>query len=456
MDKSKLSTRQRFAIISLLLVITITVLDVFIVNVALPMMAEELHITDSQTIWIVTAYQLVIAMLMLPLATLGDTVSYRKVMLIGVTIFLVASALCALSPNFTTLLISRIIQGFGVACIMAVDIAMVRVIYPKEIIGRGLALNAIIIAVATAAAPTVAGAILSVASWQWLFVINIPLGLLAIAFGYKTLPDNTIKAVKERFDWFGTLENMIVFGFLFYGIGTILKQEHHISSAILVIAGVIIGIHFCRRESKMKVPMLPIDLFKIRLYRLSISTYTFSFIAQSIAMVSLPFLFFSVMGLNEMKTGLLMTPWPIATMITSPIAARLAEKYKPSLVAASGMIIFVLGLGGIIGSANAGPEYVNIGCMALRGTGFGLFQTPNNIVMVQSSPVSRTGAAGGMQATSRLIGQTLGATIVTLIFSIISNIQDSVSISLAISIVFALVAALLSLSRTRHIPQYQT
>lgn len=455
MDKSKLSTRQRFAIISLLLVITITVLDVFIVNVALPMMAEELHITDSQTIWIVTAYQLVIAMLMLPLATLGDTVSYRKVMLIGVAIFLVASALCALSPNFTTLLISRIIHGFGAACIMAVDIAMVRVIYPKEIIGRGLALNAIIIAVATAAAPTVAGAILSVASWQWLFVINIPLGLLAIAFGYKTLPDNTIKAVKERFDWFGTLENMIVLGFLFYGIVTILKQAHHISSAILVIAGVIIGIHFCRRESEMKVPMLPIDLFKIRLYRLSISTYTFSFIAQSTAMVSLPFLFFSVMGLNEMETGLLMTPWPIATMITSPVAARLAEKYKPSLVAASGMIIFVLGLGGIIGSTNAGSEYVIIGCMALCGIGFGLFQTPNNIVMVQSSPVSRTGAAGGMQATSRLIGQTLGATIVTLIFSIISIIQDSVKVCFTIAVIFALAAALLSLSRTRHIPQYQ-
>ncbi|MDE6145470.1 MAG: MFS transporter, partial [Muribaculaceae bacterium] len=185
-----LSIRKYAAVSAVLMVLIMTVLDVTLVNVSLPVMATEMNISDSMTIWIVTVYQLVITMLLLPLSSIGDLYSYRRIFLVGVVLFTVSSGLCALSGSFLMILLSRALQGVGAACVMSVNIALTRLIYPKEVIGRGLALNAMIIAIATATGPTIAGIILSVASWHWLFMINIPFGIVAFFVGKKLLPQN--------------------------------------------------------------------------------------------------------------------------------------------------------------------------------------------------------------------------------------------------------------------------
>lgn len=171
--------RSYSAIIAILIVLVMTVLDVTVVNVAIPVLAREFGISDSLSVWIVTIYELVITMLLLPLSSLGDKYSYRRTFLIGVVVFTLSSALCAASSNFTWILAARALQGIGAACVMSVNIALTRLIYPKEILGRGLALNSMVIASATAAGPTIAGALLSVASWHWLFLINVPFGIAA-------------------------------------------------------------------------------------------------------------------------------------------------------------------------------------------------------------------------------------------------------------------------------------
>ena len=452
MDSRKLSLKKYAAVIAILIVLVMTVLDVTLVNVALPVMADKFSISDSYAVWIVTIYQLAITMLLLPLSSVGDLSSYRRNFLIGVAVFTFSSALCAASTSFSMILISRALQGIGAACVMSVNIALTRLIYPRHILGRGLALNAMVIAIATAAGPTIAGCILSVASWHWLFLINVPFGIAAFFIGKKLLPSNPPKEHKLKFDWISGIENTIVFGLIFYALGSFARKGDLLTNSCLICIGLIVGVFYVRRQLDKEAPMLPIDLFRIRLYSLSIATSVCSFIAQNLAMISLPFLFFNSLGFSEITTGLLMTPWPLATMIVSPLAAKFVEKHNPGLTAAAGMGVYALGITLMLLLPHSEVSELNIAWrMALCGVGFGLFQTPNNIVMVIATPIQRTGGAGGMQSTARLVGQTLGATLVTLIFAI-SLPKLSVQICLCVALGMALVAGILSLTRASRLP----
>lgn len=451
-ENMKLSLHKYVAVVAVLFVLVMTVLDVTVVNVALPVLAVEFGISDSYSVWLVTIYQLVITMLLLPLSSMGDLFSYRRNFLIGVVVFTLASALCASARGFTMILIARAIQGVGAALVMSVNIALVRLIYPRKILGRGLALNAMVIAIATAAGPTLAGTILSVSSWHWLFLINVPFGVFAFFLGKKYLPANPPKDFKPRFDWISGLANMVVFGSIFYSLGSIAHKGDLSTSIILLVIGIATGVFYVKRQLHRKSPMLPIDLLKIRLYTLSIITSTCSFIAQNMAMIALPFLFLNSYGFSEITTGLLMTPWPLTTMIVSPLAARFVEKHNAGLTATAGMLVYCVALLLLLLAPSGNISVWNIAWrMALCGVGFGLFQTPNNIVMVVATPVERTGGAGGMQSTARLTGQTLGAVIVTIVFAV--AVKSSVSVCLIIAMAFALVAAVFSVSRASHLPK---
>ena len=454
MNADKFSIRKYIAVTSILIALIMTVLDVTVVNVALPVLADEFGVSDSYTVWIVTIYQLFITMLLLPLSSFGDLYSYRKTFLIGIVIFTFSSVLCAASQNFTMIIASRAIQGIGAACVMGVNIALTRLIYPREVLGRGLALNAMVIAIATAAGPTIAGGILSMASWHWLFLINVPFGIVAFILGKKLLQYNLPKQDKTKYDWISSIENIIVFGLIFYSLGSFARKGDTITNICLLLAGIVIGILYVRRQINRSNPMLPIDLFGIRLYSLSIITSVCSFIAQNVAMIALPFLFLNSYGFSEITTGLLMTPWPLATMIVSPFAARFVEKHNPGATAAAGMAVYATGIILLLLLPDTGISVWNIAWrMAVCGIGFGLFQTPNNIVMVIATPVKRTGGAGGMQSTARLVGQTLGATIVTVVFAIMSDSLKPVDTCLYIALGVAIIAGIFSLSRAGKIKQ---
>lgn len=447
-DTSKFSIRRYIAVLAILIVLVMTVLDVTVVNVALPVIASKFNISNSYAVWIVTIYQLVITMLLLPVSSFGDRNSYRKCFLSGVFIFTIASAMCAASTSFAIIVVARALQGIGAACVMGVNIALTRLIYPRNVLGRGLALNAMVIAIATAAGPTIAGALLSVASWHWLFLINVPFGIMAFVLGKRLLPNNPPHENVEKYDWTSGLMNAITFGLIFFALGNYAREGEIVLNSGILACGLIIGFFYLRRQFNRKAPMLPVDLFKIRLYSLSIFTSVCSFIAQNMAMIALPFLFLKTFGFSEIATGLLMTPWPLATMIISPLAARFVEKHNAGATAAVGMAVYALGVLSIMFIPQSGVSEWNIAWrMAVCGVGFGLFQTPNNIVMVMATPIQRTGSAGGMQSTARLVGQTFGATLVTIVFALISLPYNSVRMCLGLALVMAVIAGLLSLSR---------
>lgn len=461
-DGIKNVLHRYIAIGAVLLVLAMTVLDGTVVNVALPVLAKEFSVSDSSAVWIVTIYQLVITMLLLPVSSIGDIYSYRRNYIIGIIVFTVGSALCAGSISFIMLIGARAIQGIGAAMVMAVNVALVRLIYPPQYLGRGLAVNTMVISIASAAGPSLAGAILSVSSWNWLFLINIPVGIFAFIMAYKYLPPNPPREGRRpKFDILSAIANMIVFGTVFYALGNFARGGDLTANVLLLCCGTLVGIYYIRHQKGHEHPMLPLDLLHSRLYSLSIMTYTGSFIAQNIAMIALPFLFLNGYGFSEFTTGLLMTPWPLATMIVSPFAARFIERHNAGATAACGMMVYAVGIVLLltVPSGNV-SEWDIVWRMAICGAGFGIFQTPNATVMIAATPVSRSGAAGGFQSTARIGGQTLGATIVTLVFAWLSQPADAgslhqgapgVSTALVIALAFALVAGVFSLSRVKTI-----
>jgi len=203
---------QRYwAILTIALGLIMAVMDGAIANVALPTIAKDLDAAPAFSIWIVNGYQLAITISLLPLASLGEIIGYRRVYLAGLVLFTLASVFCALSHSLLLLTLARIIQGFGAAGIMSVNTALVRFIYPRAQLGRGIGINAMVVAVSAALGPTVAAGILAVATWPYLFAVNIPAGLAALALGWHYLPH--IARAPHMFDWQSACLSALTFGF---------------------------------------------------------------------------------------------------------------------------------------------------------------------------------------------------------------------------------------------------
>lgn len=440
------------AVAAILVQLLMTVLDINLVNVALPVLAKKFSVSDSAIIWIVTIYQLFITSFLFPGAAAGDIYSHKKTFLCGVALFTAASLMCAASANFTMLLAARALQGFGAALVMAVNMALMRMIYPPHILGRGLALNAATVALAAAAGPTVAGIIMSFADWQWLFLINLPLGLISLLLAWKLLPENSPAQHKMNFDWPAAIANAASFGLIFYALGAFAKNGGIWLSACLFACGLTFGIFHVRSERRKIQPMFPVDLFHHAPFTLSIFASSSSFIAQSAAMISMPFLFYNVYGYSELNTGLLMTPWPLATIIIAPLTARYVEKHRHGPVAAFGITLHMTGVLLLLLQCESPEKWQIAWKMALCGAGFGMFQTANNIIMTLATPMRRVGAGGAMKSAARVCGQTLGAALATIAFSIMATPFSAARICLACAIVCAAVAAIFSLKQKIQAP----
>lgn len=437
---------QRYgAIMAIALGITVAVLDGAIANVALPTIARELQASPAESIWIVNAYQLAIIISLLSLSFLGDILGYRRIYQAGLVVFTCTSLFCALSGSLEMLTFARVLQGFGGAALMSVNTALIRIIYPQRFLGRGMGINSLIVAVSTAAGPTVAAAVLSVASWKWLFLINVPVGLAALYLAFRFLPDNIQKAKEQRFDVPSAIMNALTFGLLISALSGFAQGQSGILVLSELVALVIVGSLFIRRQLKMPFPLLPVDLLRIPIFSLSIGTSVCSFCAQMLAMVSLPFFLQTVLQRGEVATGLLLTPWPLATMVMAPIAGRLTDRYHAGLLGAIGLAMFATGLFALALLPDSPSDLNIIWRMALCGAGFGLFQSPNNHTIISSAPRHRSGGASGMLGTARLLGQTSGAALVALMFNLFGAHGTHASLLLAGS--FSSLAAVVSALR---------
>jgi len=431
---------------TLMVGLTLAVIDGTIANVALPTIAADFSAGPAASIWIVNGYQLAIVITLLPLAALGEIYGYRRIYLLGVSLFTLASIACVFSQSLEALTIARVIQGFGAAGLMSVNTALLRYTVPQAKLGTAIGLNALFVALSSTIGPTLAGVILHSLTWPWLFVINIPLGILAVVMGLKSLPFNELSS--RKFDYLSAILTALTLGLLITAIdsaGNNVPPEYLTLQAVGCVAS---AIWLIRRSTQTADPLLPLDLLRIPVFSLSLCTSIMSFLAQMMAFISLPFLFQDVYGFKPIEVGFLMMPWPIALAIVAPLSGKLSDQYSPATLGLVGLIFFAAGLA-LVGLLPASPTVADI-CwrMAICGIGFGFFQAPNNRMIITSAPRARSGAASGMLGTARLLGQSLGAAFVAFLISHwgVGNIPRI----LIVAACFAAFASIISISRRKR------
>jgi DHA2 family multidrug resistance protein-like MFS transporter len=435
---------RAWAIASVGLALFMTVLDSSIANVALPAIARDFGARPAASIWIVNAYQLAIVTTLLPLASLGEKIGFRRIYLAGLSLFTLASFACALSHNLTTLAAARALQGLGAAGVMSVNGGLIRFIWPHRLLGRGIGLNALIISVSAAIAPSVASAILALGSWPWLFAVNVPVGLMALALAARALPANPLS--DRPFDGISALLNAATFGLVISGVDVITRTRSKLQGGLELLAGLITGGLLTRRDWSRPQPLAPFDLMRNRIFALSVATSVAAFAAQILAFVSLPFRFETSLRFDQVTTGLLMTPWPVAVGILAPLSGWFSDRLSAAVLCALGLVILAGGLAALA-LLSAHPTPLDIGWrMAVCGAGFGIYQSPNNRMMLTAAPRDRAGAAGGMLSTARLTGQTAGAVLTAIFFELF--LKQGELVALGVAAALALIAALFSLFRS--------
>jgi DHA2 family multidrug resistance protein-like MFS transporter len=359
----------------------------------------------------------------------------------GIALFTAASVLCALSPSLPWLVAARFVQGLGAAAVMALGVALMRFIVPQHRLGAAIGWNALTVALTSAAGPTIGAFILSLAPWPWLFAVNLPLGL-AIMLARPILPYTSGTA--RPLDILSVVLN--AGGLAALVVGAELLPTRQAVSVALFVAAALALTGLVRREMPRTAPLIPIDLLRAKSFRVSVMASVCCFTGQNAAFVALPFYLQQGLHQDTMMTGLYITPWPLAVAFAAPAAGRLAERISTATLCACGGACLATGLAAMAILQVRSHPIVLVPFIVLCGLGFGLFQVPNNRNMFLAAPRERSGAAGGMQGSARLMGQTTGAVLMTLLFAL-APAGAAPRIGLGVAAVMTLVAGLLSLQR---------
>jgi MFS transporter, DHA2 family, multidrug resistance protein len=408
--------RRYLAIMAVSSGTALAVIDASIVTVALPTLAHDLGVKSSAAVLVVTVYQLVLVMTLLPFSALGSRIGLRRLYQYGQIIFLVSTILCFFARSLPFLLVVRAIQALGAAASLSVSSALIRAIYPARQLGRGLGISNVVVSSGGAIAPTLGGLVLSVASWPWIFAAAAPLALLSLVLGRQALPEP--QPHEEPYDVLGAVLCALTFGLIISGLESAVHGNSPVVSAAVVAAGALVAFAFVRRELESKMPILPVDLLAKPVLALSTIGALTAFIASMTFILSLPFRLQQQYGFSPSEVGAVITPWPLGMMIFAPLAGILSDRFPAGLLGGIGMAIATTALLLLAFLPSHVSQFEMVWRMALCGIGFGLFLAPNARLIVHSAPHARAASAGGLISTTRLTGQTLGATLLAALFSL--------------------------------------
>ena len=435
--------RRKWAALTILVGISLSVLDASMANVALPSIARELGSSASSVVWIVNAYGLTLVMTLLPFSSIGERVGFKKLFRLGLLVFIVSSVCSALAPSLQWLLVFRVFQGLGASAIMCLFGGLIRHIYPPSGISRGIGLNAMTVGVMSVLGPTIGSFILSVGNWHWIFALNVPIGIMAY-WGSKSLPD--VPRVESRFDHFAAVLSMFTVGALIIGIDYI--STYPLQAIGILALGAVTGIILVRRSAQQPAPLVPVDLFRIPALRFALMASASTFSAQMATFISLPFYLQQTLHKSQSSVGFLMASWPAGAALIALIAGRLSNRYPVAILSGMGAGAMAMGVALIVVLPAGASDYWLMAAMFLAGVGFGFFQTPNNRVLIGSAPRHRAGALGGLQATTRVFGQTFGGAVVASVFALGFGVGPE--LGLIVAIMFALVAVTVNVIRYRQ------
>lgn len=428
--------RQRASVLAVLAAMALVVLDAGLVNVALPVMGASLRVAPGEAVLTISAYQTALVMGLLPSAHAAEKFGYKRLFLGGLSLFSAASILCGFAPTLGALVVARVLQGLGGAAIMALGIALLRFALGAERLGQAIGWNALNVALCSAAGPIVGALILSIAPWPWLFFAKMPVIAVALTASFAL---REVAPHRSRIDHVGIVLHASVAGLFLVAAGMAQGGWAVLATGLAIALAALL----VRRERAREAPIWPIDLLRQRAFRVSVAASVCCFIAQSASAIALPFYLQLALGYGPFSAGIVMTCWPLTVAMTSSVSSRLAERFGSARLCVAGG--FLLGLGLLLSAL-----WPVIDCIvplaasaALSGLGFGLFQVPNNRTMFLSAPPERSAAAGGMQGSARLIGQTIGALVIGMLLAGASAAMAP-RLGLAVGAIFAVAAALIS------------
>lgn len=438
-ESSLRGPKRTLAIASILASMVLVVLDGAVANVALPTISKSLHVSPAMSIRVITSYQCALLMALLPCAALGESFGYRRVFSGGVALFIASAMLSALSPSLNWLVTARFLQGLGSAAIMSLGVALLRSIVSPQQLGAAIGWNALAVALSSAAGPAIGAVVISVTTWHWLFAFSLPLGVL-VMLSTRALP--RLRGTRRQIDLVSVALNAGAFATLI--VAAELLPAKPTLAAIMFMMAALEMVLLVLREIPKKAPLIPIDLLRVDSFRFSVIASVCCFAGQTAGMVALPFYLQHGLGQSNLMVGFYMMPWPLAVAVTAPIAGRLANRASTTWLCAVGGVCLAFGLSAAaLWPLKSDPRPL-FAFMILCGIGFGLFNVANNRNMFMSAPDERSGAAGGMQGTARLCGQTAGGVIISLLYTLVST-DSAPRISLAIGALLTFGAALVSM-----------
>lgn len=402
-----LSTHLAF--VTVLIAVWVTVLESTAVNVALPFIAADFEVSAATGTWIVGMSQFIIVALLLPMASLGETIGYRRLFLSGLLLFSIASVACILAPSFNALVAARAIQSVGTAATMSLSFAMARTIYADKNLGAAIGILAMAVAIASSGGPAIAGVLLEFSGWRSVFGLLLVCSTLGFVGGSLLLPPN--KPSDRRFDIKNSVLVALTLSCVLYVLNG-LASGWPVWSIIAAAIASVLGFTVLMRTSKGKEgAVFPVDLLALPVFSLSVIASICAFAAQFLGFVLLPFYLLVGAGFSPLEMALVLSVWPASTAILAPMLGWASDRIPAGPLGVAGLLIFAAGFFLLA----AMPEDTTTLGMALRlavcGIGFAAFQTPNNRLVMLSAPRDRSGAASGMISLARQFGRALGTAI---------------------------------------------
>jgi len=401
-------SRKWYVMAAVAMGIFLATIDGSIVNVALPTLVRDLKAEFATVQWVVLAYLLTLATLLLSMGRLGDMIGKKPVYTVGFVLFTVGSVLCGLAPSVRWLIGLRVVQAIGASMVLALGMAIVTEAFPPSERGRALGLSGTMVSVGIVVGPTLGGLILDVLSWHWIFLVNLPVGILGTFMVLRFVPSFR-PAGRQRFDLAGAVA--ILLGLLSLLLGLTLGQSSGFASwpvlALLAASGVLLTA-FVLVERRSRHPMIDLGLFRNRLFSVNLVSGLTTFVSMGGTTILIPFFLQGVLGYDTRQVGLLMATVPLAVGVVSPLSGALSDRVGTRPITVVGLLAMLLGF---LAMSTLTPQ-MSTWSYVLRylpvGIGIGIFQSPNNSAVMGAVPRERLGVVSGLLSITRTLGQTIG------------------------------------------------
>ena len=411
------STNPWLVLLVLSLGFFMILLDTTIVNIAIPSIIPALHSSLDQILWVLNAYMLVYAVLLITSGRLGDLLGQKRLFIAGLIIFTLASMLCGLAQNSTQLIGFRVLQGVGGALLSPQTLSIITMIFPQNARGAAYGIWGAVAGLAAVAGPTLGGLIVTYIDWRWIFYVNVPVGIITLIAALLIVPNTSVRS-QHQLDVPGIV--LISVGLVGIVYGLVEGQRYSWGTVVgpitipeIIAAGVIVVAAFLVYERSIKEPLLPLSLFRFRNF--SVAIWIAFVVTFALLGFFLPMTIFlqSVLGFTALKAGLTMIPMSLASLLVGPFAGRLADQFGGKWLLAGGLTVFAAGLALVAAvSSLTATQLTYLVPVALAGIGMGMTYAPMTTVAMRQVAPQMAGAASGVLNTVNQLGGVLGSAVI--------------------------------------------